>query len=91
MTTAVLFQSGRLLQEVDGVHDERLLVERIGVAGVAILIAGGLQEADRREVAGVDRVKEVVHVVLVVAGVAVAVRSSATEVGRVCFGLAVEA
>ena len=43
-----------------------LLVERIGVAGVAVLIAGSLQEGDGREVAGGDGVVEIVDVVLVV-------------------------
>ncbi len=70
MTTAVLAQYGRLHQEVDGVDDEGLLVERVGVASVSILIARGLQEADGREVAGVDGVEEVVRVVLVVARIA---------------------
>ena len=60
-----------LLQEVDNVDDERLLVERIGVAGVAVLVARRLEEADCRKVAGVNGVEEVVRVVLVVCRVAV--------------------
>ncbi len=61
---------GALLQEVDGVDDERLLVERIGVAGVSVLVAGRLQEADGGKVARGDGVEEVVSIVLVVAGIA---------------------
>ena len=41
--TAVLSQS-RLVEEVDHVHDECLLVQRIGVTGVGILIAGALRK-----------------------------------------------
>ncbi len=37
---------------------------------MAVLIARRLQEADGREVAGIDRIEEVVNVVLVVAGIA---------------------
>src|SRR5262249_45745430 len=48
-------------------HQEVLLVERIGVAGMAILEGRGLEEAYRRQVAGVERVEEVVDVVLMVA------------------------
>src|SRR5580704_1374262 len=59
-----------LRQEVDGVDDESLFIKRIGVAGVTVLIAGGLQEADGREVAGIDGVEEIVGVVLVIAGIA---------------------
>ena len=74
-----------LLQEVDDVDDEGLLVQRIGVAGVAVLVAGRLEEADGREIAGVDRIVEVMHVVLVVCAVTVAADLCA-EVGRVCSG-----
>ena len=52
MTTAVLLQSVDCFQEVDRVHDECLLVQRIGVAGVAVLISRCLQEADGRQIAG---------------------------------------
>ena len=34
-----------LLQGVDLVGDELLLIQRVGVAGVPVLISGGLQEA----------------------------------------------
>ena len=59
---------GRLLDGVDHVDDEGLLVERVGVAGVAVLVAGGLQEADCGHVAGGESSGEVVRVVLVVGG-----------------------
>ena len=39
----------RILKEVDDVHDELLLIERIGITGVTVLIACGFQEADGRE------------------------------------------
>jgi hypothetical protein len=45
-----------LLQKVDNVDHERPLVERIGVTGVAVLVARRLQIADGGEVAGVDGV-----------------------------------
>ena len=56
MMMAVDFQSVVCLKEVDDVDDEGLLVERVGVAGVGVLIAGSLEEADGGHVAGVDRV-----------------------------------
>src|SRR6516162_3712155 len=63
-----------LLQRVDRLHDELLRVERVGVEGVLVLEAGGLQEADRgqrrrRQPALVDGGHELVpvgRVVLVV-------------------------
>ncbi len=56
----------RLLQEVDHVHDKRLLVERIGISGVPVLISLRFQEADRWEVTVLHRRKEVIDVVLVI-------------------------
>ena len=66
-----------LLQGVDLVDEEALLVERVGVGGVAVLVARGLAEADGRqrggwEVAtadGGDELVEVIGVVLVVGDV----------------------
>ena len=66
---AVLDQKRGLLKGVDDVDDEGLLVERIGVAGVGVLVGGGLEEADSGKVAGGERVGEVMDVVLVVGGV----------------------
>ena len=43
MTTAVEFQSGWLLQEIDHLHDEGLLIQRIRVAGMPVLIARSLE------------------------------------------------
>src|SRR5277367_2220662 len=60
-----------LLQEVDDGGDEGLLVQRIGVAGVTVLITRSLKVADRGEVAGVDSVVEIVSVVLVIGWVAI--------------------
>src|SRR6202034_2859823 len=61
----------RLLQGIDDSGHERLLVQRIGVASVAVLVARGLQEADGGKIAGLDRVEEVVGIVLVICRVAV--------------------
>src|ERR1700733_5101515 len=60
-----------LLQEINNTDDERLLVQWIGVAGVAVLETRRLEVADRGEVAGVDGIEKVVRIVLVVSGVAV--------------------
>ena len=46
--------------------DEVLLVQRIAVAGVAILVARRFQEGHRGEVPCLDRIEKVVNVVLVV-------------------------
>ena len=50
MTTAVS-STRATAAAVDRVDEERLLVERVGVAGVAVLVGGRLEEADRRHVA----------------------------------------
>jgi hypothetical protein len=34
----------RPLQRVDGVDEETLLIERVGVAGVAVLVLGGFEK-----------------------------------------------
>ncbi len=58
------------LQEVDDIHDESLFVQRIGIAGVAILITRRFQEADGREISRFDCCIEIVDVVLVIGGIA---------------------
>ena len=65
-----------LLQEVDQRDGAGLLVQRIGVAGMAVLIGGQLDERHRREVAGLHRVVEVLQVILVVG-----------RIGRLAVGL----
>ena len=80
-----------LLQEIDNVDDERLLVERIGVAGVAVLVARRLEEADSGEVAGIDGVVEVVRIVLVVCRVAVECQPCWAKSAGCASGSAVEA
>ena len=60
---------GGFLDGVDRVDDKGLLVERVGVGGVSILIAGSLQEANRRHVSGGERIGEVMDIVLVVGSV----------------------
>ena len=58
-----------LLDGGDDLDDERLLVDGIGVARVPVLVGRRLQVADGGEVAALQRVEEVVAVVLVVGGV----------------------
>ena len=55
-----------LLKEVNDVDYECLLVDRIGITGMAILIRRSLQETDRRKVPCFHRCIEVVHVVVVI-------------------------
>jgi len=48
-TTAVLLQVGSVSSSLNGIHDEGLFVERIGVSRVSVFKTGGLEEADRGE------------------------------------------
>src|SRR6266550_668667 len=48
----------RPLDRVDGVHQEVLLVGRVGVARVSVLVLGGLQVADRGHVPLVEGLEE---------------------------------
>jgi len=54
------------LQHVEEVHDEILLIQRVGVAGVAILVGRGLNKADRWQVAVLYCIVEPGDVVTVV-------------------------
>src|SRR5258708_1910125 len=54
------------LDEVDRVDDKSLLVERSGVARMAVLKAIGLQERYRGKVARAHRVEEVMQVILMI-------------------------
>src|ERR1700722_12706838 len=56
---------------MDNGDNKVLFVQRIGIAGVAVLEARRLQVADRGEVPGFDGIKEVVRIVLVICRVAV--------------------
>ncbi len=56
----------RFLDGVDGVDDEGLFVERIGVTGVRHPGSGGFEEADGWHDTSSESVGEVMHVVLVV-------------------------
>src|SRR6202043_367518 len=47
---------GLLLQEVDQLNRSGLLIERIGIAGMAILVSRHLDVRDRRVVAGFHRI-----------------------------------
>src|ERR1043165_7617034 len=55
-----------LFEEINHLDDPFLLIERTGIAGMSILIAGGLDVADGGKVSSLDGVEEVVSVVLVV-------------------------
>src|SRR3954467_11534099 len=47
-----------------------LLIEGVGVAGVPVLESGSLEEADRGEMTGAQRVEEIMTVILVVGWIA---------------------
>jgi hypothetical protein len=81
MITAVLFQKATV-QRVDHVHHEGLFVQRIGVAGMGILVRLRLEEADRSQISRRQRVEEVVGVVLMV-GASVRESDGRWLVGRV--------
>ena len=51
---------GLLLQEVDQRNQKGLLIQRIGVSGMAVLVGLRLDEADRREIARLNGTLEVV-------------------------------
>src|SRR5262249_37495705 len=55
-----------LLDCVDGCYDELLLIERVRVAGVAVLVGRGFQEANRWQIAVLEGGEEIGDVVLVV-------------------------
>src|SRR5258708_31654987 len=57
--------SGQLFQKVDRIYQESVLVQRVGVSGVAVLIAGCLQETHCRQIASGRRAEETISVVLV--------------------------
>ena len=77
------------LQIVQHPHEKRLLVDRIGVAGVAVLIGRRLEKRHRGEVSGIERREKVGEIVLVVRRVALR-PIAASDPGRTCFGLAVD-
>ncbi len=77
-----------LLNKIDCVHQECLLVERIGVAGVTVVIRCGLKEADRGIIASLDGVEKIFQIVLVVRSEVIRVPydlyAGGTHVVRVC-------
>lgn len=60
----------RALEQIDHVHDERLFVDGIGVAGVAILESGSFQIAHGGHVASADGGVEIIDVVLMIRRIA---------------------
>src|SRR6516225_5998835 len=65
MTTAVVSHSGPL-QSVDHLDEEIPLVERVRIAGMAVLVSRRLEEGHRGQVVGGKRVEEVVTVILMI-------------------------
>ena len=65
-TTAVLFQVGSFSQVIDGVDQERLLIDRIGIPRVTILISRSLQKANRRKIPRHSCSKEILQVILMI-------------------------
>jgi len=61
-----------VFEEVYGIDDEGLLIQRIRISRVAVLVGRSLQEAYCREVPGGNRSKEVQNIVLMVRGSVVA-------------------
>ena len=57
---------GRAHDRIDRVDDEGLLIERIRIAGVPVLIGGRLDDADRRQVTGLQRGEKQRQVVLMI-------------------------
>src|SRR5260370_2627694 len=55
---------GQLFQKVDRIHQESLLVQWVGVSGVAVLIGWRFQEAHSWHIPGGSRAEEIVPVVL---------------------------
>src|SRR5215470_8328966 len=75
------------LDRVDRVHQEVLLVDRVGVARVPVLVLGGLEVAHRRQVPALQGLEEPAQVVLVVGRAAApdlgdAGRRNVVRVGR---------
>ena len=54
---------GALLQRIDDAHDESLLVDGVGIAGMSILIGRRLEEAHGRKIPRVERVEKVMNVI----------------------------
>jgi len=60
---------GALHHRIDDLHDEALLIDWIGVAGMAIFVSGRLEEGDGRQVIELEGSEEIGRVVLVVRGI----------------------
>ena len=83
-TTAVLFQVGSFSQVIDGVDQERLLIDRIGIPRVTILISRSLQKANRRKIPRHSCSKEILQVILMIGRTIIAdFRQRRTRVRRV--------
>jgi len=93
-----VFPAGLLLQEVHHFHHESLLVQRIGVTGVAVLERRCFQVGNRGVVTGFNSRVEVVDIIFVIGGIDAAIRIQRvahgfdrirTGMGRVAGGLVV--
>ena len=69
ITIAVLLQKSDSWIALMTCDHELLFQQRIGVARMTVHVGRRFEEADRRQVARIQRVEEVVDVVLVVRGV----------------------
>src|SRR5580700_8351819 len=58
-------------EKVDRVDDEVLLIERVGVAGMSVLVAGRLEKTHCGKVAHIDSIEKVMSVILMIGHVAV--------------------
>src|SRR6266851_1219599 len=59
------------LQKVDHVDQEGLFVQRVGIPSMSVLVRWRFEEVHRREIARLDRGKEVVDVILMIRGTGV--------------------
>src|SRR5215510_16163161 len=76
---------------VYGMHQERLLVDWIRVSGMTILIGGGLQVADGRQIAGSQSSEEIAEIVLMIRLIRLPDRSDWRQVMLVvCAGVVLE-
>src|SRR5579859_738857 len=76
----------KLLKAVDGLYQERLLVQRIGVASVAVLVTGRLEVANGRQFVRICRGPEIRQIILVIGRPRMPdlVHGCRCQVGRIC-------
>jgi hypothetical protein len=72
---------GSLLNPVDGDYQECLLIQRIGIARVAIAISGRLEKTHCWKISRLHRVEEIVEIILMM-GRLVSIASDGSNRGR---------